>query len=48
VVLFPGEVVVAVDALGFGDVLAGERGDGGDGAVHHLLAVEQGELLGPA
>jgi len=42
-----GEVVVAVDALGLHDPGAGPLAHARRDAVHHLLAVEQGEVLCP-
>ena len=46
VVLALGEVVMALDALHFLEVAAAVLEDLDD-ALHHLLAVEQGEFLGP-
>ena len=42
-----GEVVVAVDPFGLPDRAAGPGFKLPDHAVHHLLAVEQGEVLRP-
>lgn len=42
-----GEVVVAVDALEFEHVLTHRLREFGDGALHHLLTVQQGEVLSP-